>query len=681
MQKRALGLWAILGVAAFGQGNAGQANGPAAQNGAQQVNHADSYYYYTLAHMYAELVGETGDRSYIPKAIDNYKLAIKADPQSPELSEELTELYVQTGRLREAQSDAEATLRDKPNDLPSLRLLAKIYTSQIGDGQRNGIDQTMLQKALDTYKKITSLDAQDVDAWLMLARLEAVTQKNDDAEAAFQKALAVDSDNEDALLGLASLYASEGKSQEAADTLRKRVDKDPSPRALQQLAATYAKMRQFGLAADALRQALNLNPTNAEEIRRSLAETLVSAGRFADAIEVYKNLAADDPMESSYWLSISQLYVKLRDFPNASAASAKAKAIDPKDLKVQFNDVTILEAQDKTTEAIQAVKDMLASTAQKSYNTDESRRRIALVDHLATLYRDSGQPDLAAETYRQITDLDPELGPNVGVDVVETYRDAHQFTKAQQEADNALKKWPGDRALHIEHARLTADLGKSDAAAAEVKKLLDGTNDFEINLAVAEVYDKGRKYDEVAKTLDAAEKLAKGDDQKERVWFQRGAMFERMKKLPESEAQFRKVLQVDPDSAGAMNYLGYMLADRNIRLQESLELITKAVNIEPDNGAYLDSLGWVQFRLGQLDEAEKNLRRAVAKTPLDPTVHDHMAECLMKESKVKEAVAQWEKALKNWDDGAPADMDQAEIAKVKAKLDSARVRLAKETQK
>ena len=55
-----------------------------------------------------------------------------------------------------------------------------------------------------------------------------------------------------------------------------------------------------------------------------------------------------------------------------------------------------------------------------------------------------------------------------------------------------------------------------------------------------------------------------------------------------------------------MNYIGYMLADANLRLEESLDLITKALDIEPGNGAYLDSLGWVQFRLGRLDDAEKN---------------------------------------------------------------------------
>src|SRR5580704_7529509 len=143
MQKAALGMLAVLGVAAWGQGAPGQTASQAPTG-----DHASAYYYYTLGHMYAELAGESGDRSYIPKAIENYKLAIKADPQSAEVSEELTELYVQTGRLREAQTDAEDALRANPNDLAALRQLARIYTQQIGDGSRGArIDEAMLQKA------------------------------------------------------------------------------------------------------------------------------------------------------------------------------------------------------------------------------------------------------------------------------------------------------------------------------------------------------------------------------------------------------------------------------------------------------------------------------------------------------------------------------------------------------
>src|SRR6185437_2413495 len=192
-----------------------------------------------------------------------------------------------------------------------------------------------------------------------------------------------------------------------------------------------------------------------------------------------------------------------------------------------------------------------------------------------------------------------------------------------------------------------AEMGKIDEAAADLRKLLNGKEDRDVYVSLANTYEKGKRWDEMGKALDAAEKLSESTEDKSGVWFMRGAMLERMKKLDKAEAEFRKVLKADPDNAGAMNYIGYMLADANLRLEESLGLITKALDLEPGNGAYLDSLGWVQFRLGRLEEAEKNLRLALEKTPRDPTVHDHMANVLMKESKIKEAVSQWKLRSRN----------------------------------
>ena len=211
-----------------------------------------------------------------------------------------------------------------------------------------------------------------------------------------------------------------------------------------------------------------------------------------------------------------------------------------------------------------------------------------------------------------------------------------------------------------------------------MKKLMDGKNDRETDMTLAQLYDKARKFDDAAKALDAAEKLSTTDEDKENIWFMRGAMYERMKKIDIAEVEFRKVLKVDPENANALNYIGYMLADRNMRLNESLDMITKALELSPENGAFLDSLGWVYFRLGRLPEAEENLRRAVSKTPGDPTVHDHIAQVLMAESKVQEAIQQWQTSLKNWDAGAPADLEPAEVAKVKSNLATAQSRLAKE---
>ena len=94
-----------------------------------------------------------------------------------------------------------------------------------------------------------------------------------------------------------------------------------------------------------------------------------------------------------------------------------------------------------------------------------------------------------------------------------------------------------------------------------------------------------------------------------------------------------------------LNYLGYMLADKGIRLPEALKLIRKAVEQEPMNGAYLDSLGWAYFKLGEYELAEENLRQAVERDQTDPTVHDHLGDLYEKTGRIRLAAAQWEISL------------------------------------
>ncbi len=644
------------------------------------VDRASAYYHYTLAHMYAELAGAPGGSTgaNITKAIENYKAAIKADPNSSALSEELTEFYVQSGRLAEAQTDAEDTLKKNPNDVNSLRLLARIYAGQI-QTQRNRLDEEMLKRTLDEYKKIVALVPNDVDSWVMLGRLYKIQSDSAESEKAFKKALDLDPDNEDALSGLASVYADLGDAQKAADTLRTLAEKMPSERSLRELSLAYEELGQFGLAADALNRALSLNPPDAADLKRAMAEDLVRGQRYNDAIKIYQDFVADDPKDALSYLRISQIYRTEHDMAKARENFDKAKAIDPNSVDIHYDEVFLLAAEGKTVDAIQALKDVLSATVKTKYTAGETEKRVQLLEQLAGLYTDADQTELSVDTYRQAAELDPTAAPRESAFIIETYRQAHLFPKAEQEANAALKKWPDNRGLHVEHALVLADLGRNDQAAAEVKKLMDGKNDLETYMTLARVYDKARKFDDMAKALDSAEKLTKDDEQKKDVWFTRGAMFERQKKLEPAETEFRKVLKVDPDYALAWNYIGYMLADRNQRLQEALGLINKALDKDPGNGAYLDSLGWVYFRLGRLPEAEANMRTAVEKTPHDPTVHDHMAQVLMGESKVREAIAQWQLSLKEWESGAPADLEPAEVAKVKSRLEEARVRLAKET--
>jgi len=647
---------------------------------APKVDKASAYYHYTLAHMYAEQASMFGNRGdFVNKAIENYKEAIKADPTAAMLSEELSDLYIQSGRLRDAQTDAEEVLKQNPNDLNAHRLLARIFTRMVGDGRSGKIDENMLRRAIDQYQKITALAPQDTSAWLMLARLYKASDNSVDSQKAYNKVLAIEPDNEDALTGLALVYSDLGDNRKAAELLKALADKNPTPRSLAALAAAYEQMRDFKAAAGVLSRMLGANPPNEKEVKRNLAQDLMLAQDYPAALMVFNELVADDPADSQSFLRISQIYRQERDFNKAREANDKAKALEPNSVEIRYNEVNILEAEDRTAEATKLLKDILTSTAKRNYNQAERGNRVALLDRLAALYRGSDQTEQAVDAYRQLAEVDPTLGPRSAAEVIDTYRTGKEFNKAQQEAEAAAKKFPDDKMIRITHDSLVAEMGKVDEAAADLKKMLTGKDDRDLYISLANIYEKGQRWDDMAKALDAAEKLSESNEDKEGVWFMRGAMWERRKRLDMAEAEFRKVLKLDPESAGAMNYLGYMLADANIRLDESLRLITQALDREPGNGAYLDSLGWVQYRLGRLEDAAKNLQRALDKTPRDPTVHDHMADVLMKQSKVKEAVAQWEASLKEWDSSSPADMRPDEIAQVKKKLEAAKVRLARDT--
>jgi tetratricopeptide (TPR) repeat protein len=659
----------LLGAGAcWGQGNAPAAN----------ADRATAYYRYTLAHMYAELAGNTTNRNdYVNLAIDNYKAAIKADPSSALLAEELSDLYSQSGRMRDGQNDAEQAIKQNPNDLAAHRVLARIYVRQI-DAQRGRVNETMLRQATQEYQKITELVPKDADALVWLGRLQSASQNIDAAEVAFRKALALEPDNEDGLTGLATVLGIKGDGTGAADLLKKASEKNPSPDSLKRLADAYEQMKEYGLAADTLRRALELNPPDAPDIARKMALFLISAERYDDALAAYQELVSDDPADADAYLRMSQIYRQKRDLVKAREASDKAKAIDPSSVEVKLNESYILQAEGKPAEAIELVRGILTQTERRSYDPAQLGRRIELLEQVAVMQRLADQTQPAVDSYRQIATLDASRAPQASASIIETYIGGKEYAKAQDEADAAFKKWPNDPEVRLSRASLLAEMGKTDAAAADVKKLLDGKNDRAIQLKLAEVYVKGRKFDDAAKAIDAAEKLSESQEEKIDVWFQRGAMFERQKNVPAAEAEFRKVLAVMPDNPATLNYLGYMLTDRNLRLPEALAMIQKAVDRDPNNGAYLDSLGWVFYRLGRLPEAEDNMRRAVELTPHDPTMRDHYAEVLFKASKVREAIAQWEASLREWQTSSPAELDTAEVTKVRDKLENARVQLARQ---
>jgi tetratricopeptide (TPR) repeat protein len=643
----------------------------------QQPDRASAYYAFSMAHLYAEMAGAYGNRGeYVNKAIDFYKQAIKADPSASYIAEELSEFYVQTGQLEKALQEANDLLKANPENNDARKILARIYSRGIGDPDQGRIDQTALKNAIEQYQKITQQDPKDTESLAMLARLYRVSHDEAAAEKAYRQVLALDPDDEDSLNGLAMVYADRGDIPNAIAMLKQAIEKNPDPRMVVMLAEFYEQTKDFANAADTMKQALAL--TNDNRVRQALAVDLYAAGRFDEAVTAFQELATDDPRNAKLQLQIAEILERKHDFTGAAAALAKAKAIENSS-QVRFAEAELMKLQGKTAQAIAAMQSLVNDTKKDQYTEPEKKDRIQFLNFLGSIQADAGKTQEAVAVFRQIADADPSLAPSVEGTIVETYKSGKDYKLARQEADSALKKFPNDRGVVLEHASLLADLGLTDTAIGEVKALPNWAKDLGILIALAQIQDKAKRFEDERKTLDSADALSNGPEQKRAIEFSRGAMYEREKNYDAAEKSFRSVLATDPENANAMNYLGYMYAERNIRLEEAQQLISKALDIDPDNGAYQDSLGWVYYRLNKLEQAADQLRLAVDKVGKDPTVHDHLGDVYFKQGKIREAIQQWEASVEEWKVAVQSDKDPEEFAKVTKKLEGAKVRVAEKT--
>src|SRR5208283_997521 len=294
-----------------------------------------------------------------------------------------------------------------------------------------------------------------------------------------------------------------------------------------------------------------------------------------------------------------------------------------------------------------------------------------------------GNNQAANQTFREIIALGGDDNIERGYQqIIDTWREAKDWQKALDVAKEAVQKLPSPQ-LKMVLALQEADMGEADKALKDVHGMLKGdarssNDDREVYLTLAQMNTRLRRFADAEQALDKAEQLSTKEEEKEYIWFLRGSTYERAKRYTDAEEQFKKVLAGDPGHASALNYLGYMLADQNMQLDEALGYIKRAVDLDPANGAYLDSLGWAYFRLGKYDLAEENLLKASQKINTDPTVHDHLGDLYQKTGRLKLAAANWERALTEWNRTIASEVDPGDVARVQKKLDSAKMKLARE---
>ena len=674
--RRCFSLSAVLLTA-----NAVYSQAPRSNSRATVPDRAASYYHYGLAHLYEDQAANAGRSDYATQAVEEYKLALNADPTSQFLQDGLADLYFKIGRIREAVTAAQEQVQKNPNDVEAHSLLGKIYLRSLGDMQtpQNG---QMLQLAIAEYEKLVQLKPNDIETHLLLGQLYGFNHDSSKAEQQFKAAQHIDGSSEEVVLNMARLYSEQGDLQRAADTLSSVPVGDRTSRMELALGSAYEQLHKPKEAIAAYRGALDLEPDNVDT-QRGLANALLSEGKLDEALKMFRSIVAAEPQDAQSQIHIAEIERRQGHYEEALSTLNKAKPLAQDSVELSYNEALIDDSLGRYDEANSILTKLVADSAHADgkYTDGEKANRAIFLDRLANLQREQNKTAEAVSTYQQLITLGGDYAKSGYQGQVDAYRDAHQWKDATAIAASAAKVLPKDHGVELMYAGQLVDTGNIQEGLALAKSQLSPTGttpeDREVELALAQIYTRLKQYKEASEQIDKASELSSAPQDKLYIDFLRGTLYDRQKLHDEAEAEFRKALAIDPNNATVLNYLGYMFAEQGTHLTEALSLVRKAVELDPQNGAFLDSLGWVYFKSGQYALAEENLRKADERISTDPTVHDHLGEVYEKTGKLKLAVAQWERSMIEYAHSLPADADPGDVAKVQHKLENARVKLAK----
>lgn len=507
------------------------------------------------------------------------------------------------GRVEDALGYLRAAYRIFPDDLATGLTVAQILIATERFDEAASILSTVVERAPDnrtanfTYAQV-------------LTRLGRVEQ----SQVYFERAAAADPTFAPAIFPLIDLYQQAREWLKAAELLQPLVEQDPLNHDLQrQQAFFYLRARQPERAKRIL-EVLVAADSRDERSRFFLAEALAELEQYEEAETVFRGLLEHDPYNVDLLLSLGLTQMARRDFDGAQGT---------------FEALLAVEA---ASEPVRRV----------------ARTQLAAIEHNRRNYARS--LDEARAVVLESERLNQQA-LNIALDI---YRRQDRWNEAVELLDGMIATHGEDSFLFARKLEFLVYAGRDDEADEVVRKLEESEDG---KLTVAEVLAQAKQYPEA---IAALQNLDEETRQRVPVLFQLGAVLERAGRTDESEETFRKVLAIDADHGPTLNYLGYMWADRGENLERAEAMLEKAVALEPRNGAYLDSLGWVYFRLGKLDLAKKYLEEAAQVVPDDPTIQEHLGDLYARMGREDEALGHYRTAL-----GLEPEPKEEEALKVK----------------
>ncbi len=584
--------------------------------------------------------------------------AVELDPKLAEGYTALAEVTLTTtGNVAEAIAYATKGVAASADNFGSRRILARLYTFRSSLNTPEP-DAASISLAIKEWEYVGKLDPRNAEAWAFLNALYERTGKQDlqvevlkkwisstppTDRQFYRRVMGAEEDltPENASMKLAALYLKMNRTKEAISLISTIISDEPNSTEAVQLmreALESSDAETARSAADALRQAVYLNPSNASMVVL-LADVETRAGDRKAAIELLSKaadgLAAKQPDEaSSLAAALGDVYFADNRFPEA------IKAYNDALLKRGIDATGKSQVRNTDPEFTAYIFDKIVNVHKAANNTREV---------IATL-----------ERARKVLGPDNSFADN---QLILYYRESGRRSEAIDLVRSLRIKSPSDANLARLEASLLAENGQIDEAVANFTKFAataggreqnpgsvtfppPGRDVFSDNLFISQLYTQAGRNEKAIEWANKAVLSAKGTERKQLGRLTLATAQQMNKDFQGAETTLRDILKESPSNPIALNNLGYFLLERGECIDEALTMIKAAVRVDPTNPSYLDSLGWAYFAKGDLKEAEKHLVAASRLDTSSATIQEHLGDVYEKQGDLVKAKLHWEKALK-----------------------------------
>ena len=437
---------------------------------------------------------------------------------------------------------------------------------------------------------------------MLLAKIFIREGKFQEAGAQYRKVHELSPDDFTSLLLLSELYLTEGKQDLARDALEEvlQIDNQSYP-AHVLLARLLISEKKYDKALNHYQQALEINWS--AELQLEMAEGFLQQKEYGKAIKLYQDLLDRDELNEEARIALVHVYLQQKKENKALAELNRLKAITSRPERVDLAIARLYARRKEYSKAISILDDVL-----KKNDTGEARYLLAI------LHYQTGQYEASLKDLQGISRDD------------EVYEDGIFL---QVRALRELKR--DEQAIQL-----------LESAIAEEK----GSNP-DMYVLLATLYQLKKHGELGRKTFVRGIKAHPDDDN---LLYEYGLFLDYQGEQQQAMDVMQQVIKLQPEHAAALNYVGYTWADKKIHLDKAFIYIKRAVELKPDNGYIRDSLGWVYYRQGKLEEAVKTLEQAVKLSPDDPAILDHLADVYLESGRTADALKTYRKALELFKD-------------------------------